>query len=189
MNPEETLTSASGRIVTPLRNFSHMNWAHIHLMLNHVPVLGTVFGLALLIWGVVRHDVRLQRAALVTFVLAALAAIPVYLTGEPSEDAVERLAGTANAAIETHEEAALTALIGIELLGAIAALGLFVSRAGRAVTALTRGALLVALATAGLMAWTANLGGRIRHEELRGGAAQQSSDHEERGLAEAPSRP
>lgn len=156
-----------------------MNWAHIHLMLNHVPVLGTVFGLTLLAWGMFRHDVRLQRAALVTFVMAALAAIPVYLTGEPSEDVVERLAGTANTAIETHEEAALTALIGIELLGATAVAGLFLSRVGRSVTTLTRGALLVALVTAGLMAWTANLGGRIRHVELRGTAAQQSRDHEE----------
>lgn len=155
-----------------------MNWAHIHLMLNHVPVLGTVFGLALLAWGVVRRDARLQRAALVTFVLAAIAAIPVYLTGEPSEDVVERLAGTANTAIETHEEAAVIALIGIELLGAIAVAALFWSRAGRAVTTLTRAAFLVAMVTTGLMAWTANLGGRIRHAELRGSAAQ-ASDHED----------
>jgi uncharacterized membrane protein len=157
-----------------------MNWAHIHLMLNHIPVLGTVFGLALLAWGMFRRDVSLQRAALVTFVVTALAAIPVYLTGEPSEDVVERLAGTAKAAIETHEEAALTALIGIELLGAIGIAGLILSRMGRAGTALMRGAFLVAIVAAGLMAWTANLGGRIRHSELRGSAAQQPGDHEER---------
>lgn len=157
-----------------------MNWAHAHLMLNHVPVLGTIFGLAVLTWGVVRRDMRLQRIALVTFVLAAIAAIPVYLTGEPSEDVVERLAGTAEAAIETHEDAALTALIGIELLGAIAVATLLWSRAGRAVAALTRAAFLVAVLTAGLMAWTANLGGRIRHAELRGSAAQQSSDQADR---------
>jgi len=25
-----------------------MNWAHVHLLLNHVPVLGTIFGVVLL---------------------------------------------------------------------------------------------------------------------------------------------
>ena len=156
-----------------------MNWAHIHLMLNHIPLLGTVFGLALLAWGMFRHDPSLQRAALVTFVVTALAAVPVYLTGEPSEDVVERLAGTAKAAIETHQEAALTALIGIELLGAIGMAGLLLSRMRRAGATLMRGAFLVAIVAAGLMAWTANLGGRIRHAELRGNAAQQTGDEHE----------
>ena len=26
-----------------------MNWAHVHLVINHIPVLGTVFGTLLLV--------------------------------------------------------------------------------------------------------------------------------------------
>ena len=158
-----------------------MNWPHLHLILNHVPVLGTMFGLALLVWGSWRRNISLQRAALVTFALAALVAIPVYITGEPAEEAVEELAGVAESAIEAHASAALVALIAIELLGVLGLAGLFLSRWRVNSTIPLRAALAVAVVTAGLMAWTANLGGRIRHSELRAGGIRQESEHEERG--------
>lgn len=157
-----------------------MNWAHIHLMVNHVPVLGTVFGLALLAWGMVRRTDRLQRAALAAFVVVALAAIPVYLTGEPAEDMVEHLVGTAEPAIEVHENAALVSLVGVELLGVIALAGLLLSRTTWAPVALARAALVMSIVTAGLMVRTANLGGQIRHAEVRADAAPQVDDHDER---------
>lgn len=157
-----------------------MNWPHIHLMLNHVPVLGAVFGLALLAYGMWRRNESLQRAALWTFVIAALVAIPVYLTGEPAEDAVEHLAGTAESAIEAHEEAALLSLIAMELLGALALAALVLARTRFTPTLVVRGALAVAIFTAGLMAWTANLGGRIRHSELRQATTQQEDDDHDR---------
>jgi uncharacterized membrane protein len=156
-----------------------MNWAHLHLLSNHIPVLGTVFGLLLLAWGVVRRNEVIQRAALVTFVVAALVAIPVFLTGEPSEEAVEHLAGTAEQAIEVHEDAALLALISVELLGVLAAFSLLWRRAGTSRFAI-RAALALSVVTAGLMARTANLGGKIRHAELRNGAAAHEQEAEER---------
>lgn len=164
-----------------------MNWTHVHLMLNHVPVLGTVFGFALLAWALMRRNETLQRVALWTFVLAAVAAIPVFLTGEPAEEMVENLAGTAERAIETHEEAGLVALIAVEAVGvlALAALLWFRQRAlPRALIAVT---VALALATAGWMVYTANVGGQIRHSELRAGGTQ-APDTEDEGddEAEAP---
>ena len=155
-----------------------MNWAHIHLMLNHIPVLGTVFGLALLAWGLWRRNDPLQRAALFTFVAVAIVAIPVYLTGEPAEAVVENLVGTAETAIEAHEEAALLSFIAMEVLGALALAALALSRTRFNPALVVRGALAVALLTGGLMAWTANLGGRIRHGELRAAGAGQSDELE-----------
>jgi beta-lactamase regulating signal transducer with metallopeptidase domain len=70
-----------------------MNWAHIHLLLNHVPVLGTIFGLALLGYAVLKRSEALKRAALGVFVAVALLALPVYFTGEPAEEAVQSAAG------------------------------------------------------------------------------------------------
>jgi uncharacterized membrane protein len=148
-------------------------------MLNHVPVLGTVFGFALLVWALLRRNDMLQRVALATFVVVALAAIVVYLTGEPAEDVVERLVGTAEPAIEAHERAAVVSLIGVELLGVIALTGLLARRSSHAT--LIFGALVVSMVTAGLMARTANLGGQIRHAEVRGDAVQQDDDHGHRG--------
>ena len=157
-----------------------MNWAHAHLMLNHLPVLGTVFGFALLAWAVLRRSETLQRAALGTFVLTALAAIPVFLTGEPSEELVEHLAGTAEPAIKAHEDAAVVALIAIEALGALALAALVLFRKRGIPRPLAGAALIFALATGGWMAQTANLGGQIRHAELRSTATPLQDDHGDR---------
>ncbi|HJS44412.1 MAG TPA: hypothetical protein VJ755_13140 [Gemmatimonadales bacterium] len=153
-----------------------MNWAHAHLILNHVPVLGTIFGLALLAWAVLRRNETLQRAAFGTFALVAVAAIPTFLTGEPSEEMVEHLAGTAEAAIKTHEDAAVVALIAALGLGVLALGTLLLFRKRGIPRPLAGGTLVFALATAGWMTQTANLGGRIRHAEVRA-TATQTQDH------------
>jgi len=156
-----------------------MNLPHIHLILNQIPVLGTLFGLVLLAWGIVRRNDSLQRAGLLTFTVVALIAIPVYLTGEPAEEAVEHLAGTAESAIEPHEDAALISFIAMELLGALALGALLLSRTRFSPALVVHGALAVAILTGGLMAWTANLGGRIRHGEVGASGAPQSDEREQ----------
>jgi len=41
-----------------------MNAAHLHLIVNHVPVLGPVFALLLLSLGMIRRSVDLKKAGL-----------------------------------------------------------------------------------------------------------------------------
>jgi FtsH-binding integral membrane protein len=145
-----------------------MNWAHLHLLLNHIPVLGIPFGLLLLLFGAVRRSRELVEAALWTFALVALLALPVYLTGDPAKDIVMGHPGVSEPAIERHEDAALFALVAALALGALSALGLVITaKTGSAPRWLTMTALVVALAASLIMAWTANLGGQIHHDELR----------------------
>jgi formate hydrogenlyase subunit 3/multisubunit Na+/H+ antiporter MnhD subunit len=143
-----------------------MDPAHLHLLINHIPVLGTVFGILLLLYGMLAQKHEVTRASLGLFVLVGLGAVVAYLSGEGAEDTVEGLPGVAESIIETHEEAALIALIAAIVLGVAALLGLVVLRKQTprwaAVTTL-----VLALGTAGVMAWTANLGGQVRHTELR----------------------
>ena len=75
-------------------------------MLNHVPVLGTAFGLGLVGWALLRRSEELKRISLGIFIIVALLAIPAYLTGEPTEELVENLPGVSKSSIEQHEEAA-----------------------------------------------------------------------------------
>jgi hypothetical protein len=84
-----------------------MNWAHVHLMLSHLPVVGTIFGLLLLLLAQLRKSEELKRVSLGIFVLTALLALPVYFTGEPAEKVVEHLPGVTEPLIEEHENAAL----------------------------------------------------------------------------------
>jgi uncharacterized membrane protein len=84
-----------------------MNSAHLHLLFNHVPILASAFGLVLLAWGLLRRSDPVARVGLATLVLAAVFAIPAYLTGGAAEHLVEDLPGIADATIHPHEDAAL----------------------------------------------------------------------------------
>jgi len=149
-----------------------VNAAHIHLLLNHLPVVGTLFGLALLLWAMVSANAEMKKGALGLLVLAALTALPVYLTGEPAEELVAPLAGVSQPAIESHEDSAKLSAIAAGLMGASALLALKSARSRREIPAVLGVIVLIlAVVTAGLMARTANLGGRIHHIEARGSEA------------------
>ncbi len=156
-----------------------MNATHLHLLLNHLPVLGTAFGLGLLLFGLWRTSNELKKTALGVFVLVALAAVPVYLTGEPAEEGVESLPGVSKSMMDSHEEAAGVAFVAVLVLG-VASLGALVGfRPGKSLPAWCGNSVLVAaLIVGGLMAYVANLGGQIRHSEIRSGTAPPTGSGE-----------
>jgi uncharacterized membrane protein len=149
-----------------------MNAAHLHLMLNHLPLVGTAFGLALLARGQWKKSDELKRVSLGLLVLVTVLAVPAYLTGEPAEEIVEKMPGVEHSMVEQHEEAAQVAFIAQIVLGVGALGGLLFFRRGRTIPNWFAGAILViALVVSGLMARTANLGGEVRHPEIRSGAS------------------
>jgi uncharacterized membrane protein len=145
-----------------------MNGAHIHLLLNHLPVAGSLIGALLLAAAALRRSAELRAAALAILVFSAIAAIPAHLTGESAEDRVEHLPGVSQAIIERHEDAALASTIALELLGVAALAALWVGRrSARLPRTLAVSLAVLCLLTVGLLARTANLGGQIRHSEIR----------------------
>lgn len=154
-----------------------MDYTYLHLSLNHVPILGTVFGFLLLLGGVLTRSKGVTRAGLISLFLAAVLAIPVYLTGEPAEEVAERLPGVTDAVIELHESAAAVALTLVIITGIAAAAAFAFSRSfpSRLPLFMAIGTLVLAFATGGSMLQTANLGGQIRHTEIRAGGAQNGS--------------
>jgi formate hydrogenlyase subunit 3/multisubunit Na+/H+ antiporter MnhD subunit len=164
-----------------------MNPAQIHLALNHVPILILPTALALLLVGFLRRSRELTVAALVLAVLAALAVLPVYFSGEGAEELVEHQAGVLHDTIEEHEDAGKFALIAVLATGVLAMLTLLL---GRGETA-GRGRLLIVLVLI-VGAWasavgfrTGHLGGLIRHPEITtgagatgGGEATEGGEHD-----------
>ncbi len=145
-----------------------MDWVHLHLALNHVPVLGTLFILLILITGLIKRSDELIRLSLLSFVVLTAIAIPIKFTGDFAFEASAQQPWMEKSRAEAHEQAADQATMGIFLMGCVAAVGLFMSRQRqkppKAILIIT---LILAAATFGLMARTANLGGQIRHEEIR----------------------
>lgn len=144
-----------------------MDIAHLHLMLTHGPVAGIVFGTAILTYGYFWSDRRAMNIGMVLFIVTALLASALFVTGEGAEETVEGLAHVSHEAIEAHEEAALYSLIGSWILALVAGAGLYLSRGRTLGTAWGRALLLGGLLVTGLIGWTANQGGKISHPEIR----------------------
>ena len=156
-----------------------MNGVHVHLLLNHFPVIGILIGLVVFALGVWRRNDSWTRLALGLFAAVALVALATMLTGEAAEEAVENLPGVSESIIETHEEAAQLAAIGTYVLGAISLTALLWLRRRPLPRALTVTVLPVVLLVSGLMGYAANLGGQIRHTEIRAGSVEMTSGGEE----------
>jgi uncharacterized membrane protein len=148
-------------------------------MLNHIPVIGLAVPIAFLLIDWARKNRKLEWLSLQMFVVFALLAIPVYLTGSPASHKMREMPGISRDAIHRHSNAADFAFWTLEGLGALSLCVLYKFRSSEAVPPRITAALLaLALATLGLMIWTAELGGKIRHIE-----EETSSVGEHIGLA------
>jgi uncharacterized membrane protein len=147
----------------------NINWAHVHLMINHFPVVGTMGGILLLVYALLRKSNEVKMVSLGVFVLIALMTFPVFFTGDAAEKTVKNLPGVTETVIGRHEEMADYAIIMMSILGIASLAGLFfIRRLGAAPKWLLTIVLLLSLATAAVVGLTANLGGQIRHTEIRG---------------------
>jgi hypothetical protein len=158
-----------------------MDLAHIHLLLNHFPTIGSIIGGGLFLLSLITNSDDLKRASLVVLLGISLIAIPTYLSGNGAQDAIKSVPGVSKSQIEAHEGAALVALGFMEVTGAFAWLGLWQFRRLARVPGWNLGVILVlTLLTLGLMARASNIGGEIRHAEIRSG---QETATTEPGLA------
>ena len=145
-----------------------MNWAHVHFMINHFPEVG-IFGVtALLIYSLAGKSEEVKRVCFGLFVLLALITLAVFFTGQAAQDTVKKLPSVTEASIGRHEEMAALALVLMETLGLAALAGLLFLRVAGAIPKwIVVIVLLLSLVTAAAIGFTANLGGQIRHTEVR----------------------
>ena len=147
-----------------------MDLTHIHLLLNHFPTIGYIIGGGLFVLALIMKSDDLKRASLVVLLGIALIAIPTYMSGNGAADAIKSLPGVTKSLIETHEGAALVAIGFMLFTGAFAWLGLWQFRRLARVPAWNLAVILVlTLVSLGLMIRASNLGGEIRHAEIRAG--------------------
>jgi hypothetical protein len=149
-----------------------MNFAHLHLLLNHFPIIGTIVGLGLFLASLAGKNGDLRRASLIIFAMMALVTLPTFFSGTGAQGAIKKVPELSEALVERHQGAAMLALLFMEITGALSVLGLWKSQSQAkrpgwhwSLSAV----LLFAIATTGLMARVGNTGGDIRHPEILSG--------------------
>jgi hypothetical protein len=147
-----------------------MNLAHLHLLLNHWPIIGSFIATGLLLVALLSKSNDLKQATLALFGLMALVAIPAYLTGNLVQDVIRQEPGIVESLVDTHQGAALLALTALLITGGFAWAGLWQIRRMSRPSGRTM-AMVVAssLVTVGLMTVAGNTGGAIRHPEILAG--------------------
>ena len=147
-----------------------VNVAHLHLLLNHVPTVGSVVALGLMLLAFVRRDEPLKHAGLEVLFVIAVLTLPVFMSGVAAHQKLRDRPELSDNAIRVHQDAALAGFTVTEFAGFVAWIALWQSRRrGRAARALVPAATLLSIVALALMARASTLGGDIRHPEIRAG--------------------
>lgn len=156
-----------------------MSQAHMHLLITHLPVFGSILGAVVLGYALWTRSNQTKNAAYILFILAAIGASIAYATGEGAEEAVEELQGVSENMIKIHERAGLYALISLVALGIMSVVALLISRAKTSMIRSTSFIILfVSMVSFALVARTGYLGGQIRHTETSTASIQNDTGTE-----------
>lgn len=142
--------------------------AHLHILVNHIPVIGVPLVALLLCWGIFRRHDLVIRAALYGAILMAGGSFLTDQTGDGAKDNIKNEVWASKEAIEEHEDAADNANIAALVSGAMALVVLVMARGGKPVHRVGAMVVLFALVVTGAaMAKTGWEGGKIRHSEFQ----------------------
>lgn len=161
-----------------------MNPAYQHLLVNHVSLFAALFGAIALAWSLWSESRELRLASVLLFSLAALSgwmAVESWEHAEKFLSAVQtKVPGLHLKQAKLHEEAAeaaMTALAALAVASFIATVAAVLKN--RWLKKIQLAVLALALVALGLLAYTAKLGGPIRHTEIEINGAPTPTEAEE----------
>ncbi len=144
-----------------------MTAAHWHLLINHLPIIGTTISTFLLIAGLLLKNDQLKIISLLLILVMSVFGFIAHETGERAEHSLENDMTVNHAAIEEHEEAAKPAFIVHNIAGffSLVALALY-KKKKRIFNIIGVFIVVLTLSATGLMSYAGYLGGKIRHSEI-----------------------
>ena len=146
--------------------------------MNHVPTIGSVAALGVLILGYARRNEHLKHVGLEVLFIVTLLTLPVYVSGVAGYYEIRDRPGVSVDAVKLHQDVALFGFGWMMIAGFVAWTALWTwRRHGRPGRGLVPAATLLLLMSLVVMGRAANLGGDIRHPEiLAGGAVAPAGD-------------
>ena len=161
-----------------------MNEAHFHLVVNHLPIVGILIGILVLVMGFILKKSEVKVTALGIFVFSALASIAAFYSGEGAEEIVERIPGISETLINQHEESAELFFTIVLILGAVSLGAMFLEIKKSKLSKFGFILVILLVLAAGVLAKNVGTtGGEIRHTEIRNDSnlilIQTDEDHDE----------
>ena len=146
-----------------------MNEAHWHLAINHLPILGNIFGLFILLISIFWKVEGIKKAGYILLIASGLTAIPANLSGEKAEHKLEKLdIADSHDYLEEHEELAEKGLVICLSIGLLSLIALIVdSKKPQLGKILFYLILASSIGNVWLMKLVGTSGGEIRHTEIR----------------------
>ena len=162
-----------------------MNDAHLHLLVNHFPIIGTIFGLGILITGLLLKNNSIKNTAYILFIVAAIFTAFSMGTGEGAEELVEELPSIGKQIIHEHEEIAEKLALLLYVLGLLSVVALYLNFKKNAKEKMVSFIILgVALVSLVVVQKVGTSGGEIRHTEIRENSQNTSTEKENNDLDE-----
>ncbi len=145
-----------------------MNEAHLHLMVNHFPIIGLIFGFGILMAGLILRNNGIKNTSFTILILSAVFAFFSMATGEGAEELVEDLPNIGHHIIHEHEEIAEKFALLLYALGLLSIYGFYLNikknAKGRFISIII---LFISAIGIVLALKTGTSGGEIRHVEIR----------------------
>ncbi|MCK5488705.1 MAG: hypothetical protein KAI98_01885 [Gemmatimonadetes bacterium] len=138
-----------------------MNWEYLHLVTHPFAIVLPIVGVAVGLVGWVAGRDELERYGLISLLIAAVAAIPSYISGISTADDVAARTFVEPGLVQDHRTWATWAAISLVTCGIFAGFSMAQPRDRR----LRRFVLIVGALAAGLVGYSAFRGGKIVHGE------------------------
>ena len=145
-----------------------MNDAHLHLVFNHVPIVGTFFGIGILTAGLILKNNTVKNVSYSLFIVTALFAYASMATGDGAAGVVKGIGDITKPMIHKHEEIAEKLAFILYSLAVLSVIGLY---ADIKKLEIAKWIAFLALLIAGVAGYISTevgtTGGEIRHTEIR----------------------
>jgi uncharacterized membrane protein len=164
-----------------------MNAPHIHLLINHLPIIGLIIGILVLIFGLFGKKQVVLSVGLWITMIAGFSSYPTMYSGGASEHFFEENEGkycVSEDLIHEHEEAAELAFWPCIVTGVFAGLALIGNRKGHKHTKKAEILVVFIGIIAIILIGKAGLtGGQIRHPEISSCCSADGSGESCKGMS------
>ncbi|MCF6132116.1 hypothetical protein [Flavobacterium wongokense] len=154
-----------------------MNDAHYHLVVNHFPIIGTIFGLGIMIAGMLLKNNTVKNVSYVIFIVAAIFAFLSLKTGGSAAGVVKGMPDITKERIHEHADVAHKLAYVLYFTALLSLLGLYANIKNHSKAALISFLTFIFACLGVFLAQhVGTSGGEIRHTEIR---KDYKADHSE----------